>query len=156
MSVNIWSSCVTLRAVQQPLSIPPATPPPLPVTMPTGGGMFELKLRKKLLAQQLSVLDDKVDRMSRILDKRITQKGVSVKVPVQKVKPKRESVRGQETVVYKKLMDATPGKQESTQERKKVDWSERANKGGGGVAARSLYSLFLLGTASRMFGPHTV
>ena len=33
--------------------------------------MYELKLRKRLLSQQLSVIDDKVDRMSRILDKKV-------------------------------------------------------------------------------------
>ncbi|GMH84776.1 hypothetical protein TrVE_jg5267 [Triparma verrucosa] len=43
--------------------------------MPRGNDMFELKLRKKLLSQQLSVVDDKFDRLSRILDKKITIKG---------------------------------------------------------------------------------
>ena len=36
--------------------------------------LFELKLRKKLLAQQLNVVDDKVDRLMRITAKRQTLK----------------------------------------------------------------------------------
>ncbi|GMH88434.1 hypothetical protein TL16_g11157 [Triparma laevis f. inornata] len=44
--------------------------------MPTGkDGLFELKLRKKLLSQQLSVVDDKFDRLNRIMDKKLTIKG---------------------------------------------------------------------------------
>jgi len=36
--------------------------------------MYELKLRKKLLAQQLSVVDDKVDRLMRATTKRRTMR----------------------------------------------------------------------------------
>ena len=40
--------------------------------MPKMNDMYELKLRKRLLSQQLSVIDDKVDRMSRMLDKKVS------------------------------------------------------------------------------------
>jgi hypothetical protein len=55
--------------------------------------MYELKLRKKLLSQQLSMVDDKFDRMARILDKKLTQKGLPTKQTrtLSKTKPK---VRG--------------------------------------------------------------
>jgi hypothetical protein len=77
--------------------------------MPSGNDMFELKLRKKLLAQQLSVLDDKVDRMARILDKKITLKGLpsSAKNDV-KEERKKTSYRQQDITVYKKLMEPRP------------------------------------------------
>ena len=63
-------------------------------TMPsTSKDMFDLKLRKKLLSQQLSMVDDKFDRMARILDKKLTQKGLPTKQTstLSKTKPK---VRG--------------------------------------------------------------
>jgi hypothetical protein len=59
----------------------------------TSKDMFDLKLRKKLLSQQLSMVDDKFDRMARILDKKLTQKGLPTKQTstLSKTKPK---VRG--------------------------------------------------------------
>ncbi len=72
--------------------------------------MYELKLRKKLLSQQLAVMDDKVDRMSRMLDKRRTMKGLSSTTdkPAAPV-TKRTFSRGKEIEAPKlKLMDPQP------------------------------------------------
>jgi len=72
------------------------------------GDLFELKLRKKLLAQQLSVLDDKVDKMSRMLDKKLTMRGLTVAKPQPKAERKKASYRQGERVVYEKLKEPEP------------------------------------------------
>ena len=68
----------------------------------TSKDMYELKLRKKLLSQQLSLVDDKFDRMARMLDKKLTlrglptnetkQKHTKTKVRGSKVSPPRKSL----------------------------------------------------------------
>ena len=70
--------------------------------------MFELKLRKKLLAQQLSVLDDKVDRMSRILEAKKKAKSTGVPSLSLPPVPKKSFFDREIEVVKKTLMVPQP------------------------------------------------